>query len=73
MFETISEHACFGGPQGFYRHQSSVIGLSTQFALYQPPAPAMPPEPHFEKGGQGGFAVASAAHVRGAIRPLQAI
>ena len=25
--ETLSEHACFGGVQGFYRHASSVIGL----------------------------------------------
>jgi S-formylglutathione hydrolase len=35
--ETISEHRCFGGVQGFYRHQSSVIGLPMRFAVYQPP------------------------------------
>jgi S-formylglutathione hydrolase len=35
--ETISEHVCFGGIQGFYRHQSSAIGLPMQFSVYQPP------------------------------------
>lgn len=36
-FETRSTHACFGGVQGFYQHQSSVIGLPMRFAVYQPP------------------------------------
>jgi S-formylglutathione hydrolase len=35
--ETISEHACFGGTQGFYRHQSRVIGLPMKFSVYMPP------------------------------------
>jgi S-formylglutathione hydrolase len=35
--ETISEHQCFGGLQGFYRQQSAVIGLPMQFGVYQPP------------------------------------
>ena len=35
--ETISEHRSFGGLQGFYRHDSAVIGLSMRFAVYQPP------------------------------------
>lgn len=35
--ETISEHVCFGGVQGFYRHASSEIGLPMQFSVYQPP------------------------------------
>jgi S-formylglutathione hydrolase len=35
--ETIGEHACFGGVQGFYRHQSNEIGLPMQFSVYQPP------------------------------------
>ena len=35
--ETISEHRCFGGVQGFYRHASAVIGLPMRFAVYQPP------------------------------------
>jgi S-formylglutathione hydrolase len=35
--ETISEHRCFGGLQGFYRHESASIGLPMRFAVYQPP------------------------------------
>lgn len=35
--ETISEHRCFGGVQGFYRHDSAVIGLPMRFGVYQPP------------------------------------
>jgi S-formylglutathione hydrolase len=34
---TISEHACFGGVQGFYQHDSEVIGLPMRFAVYRPP------------------------------------
>ncbi len=37
VVETISEHACFGGVQGFYRHASGAIGLPMQFAVYRPP------------------------------------
>jgi S-formylglutathione hydrolase len=35
--ETVSEHRCFGGLQGFYRHQSAMIGLPMRFSVYQPP------------------------------------
>lgn len=35
--EILSEHACFGGKQGFYRHASRVIGLPMRFSVYQPP------------------------------------
>jgi S-formylglutathione hydrolase len=35
--ELLSEHACFGGVQRFYRHASRVIGLPMRFALYLPP------------------------------------
>ena len=35
--ETLSEHACFGGVQGFYRHNSSTIGLPMRFGVYRPP------------------------------------
>ena len=35
--ETLSEHASFGGVQGFYRHASSVIGLPMKFGVYRPP------------------------------------
>jgi S-formylglutathione hydrolase len=37
MLETISEHRSFDGVQGFYRHQSEVIGLPMRFAVFQPP------------------------------------
>lgn len=37
MLERISEHACFGGVQGFYRHASAAIGLPMRFSVYQPP------------------------------------
>lgn len=37
MLETVSEHACFGGMQGFYRHSSRVIGLPMRFSVYRPP------------------------------------
>jgi S-formylglutathione hydrolase len=35
--ETLSEHACFGGVQGFYRHPSAAIGLPMRFGVYRPP------------------------------------
>ena len=35
--ETLSEHASFGGVQGFYRHASSTIGLPMKFGVYRPP------------------------------------
>jgi S-formylglutathione hydrolase len=35
--ETLSEHASFGGVQGFYRHASSAIGLPMRFAVFKPP------------------------------------
>jgi S-formylglutathione hydrolase len=35
--ELISEHACFGGVQRFYRHASTTIGLPMQFGVYLPP------------------------------------
>ena len=36
MLELISEHACFGGVQRFYSHQSSEIGLPTRFSVFLP-------------------------------------
>ena len=36
MLELISEHACFGGAQRFYRHQSSAIGLPMRFSVFIP-------------------------------------
>jgi S-formylglutathione hydrolase len=35
--EVLSEHACFGGTQGFYRHRSSECGTAMRFSVYQPP------------------------------------
>ncbi len=35
--EVISEHACFGGVQGFYRHASTSIGLPMRFSVFKPP------------------------------------
>ena len=43
--ETLSEHACFGGVQGFYRHVSSSIGLPMRFSVYQPPQAKAGPLP----------------------------
>ena len=37
MLETISEHSCFGGVQGFYSHHSVCNGLPMRFSVYQPP------------------------------------
>lgn len=36
-WEVLSEHACFGGVQGFYRHASSTIGLPMRLGVYRPP------------------------------------
>ena len=38
--ETISEQACFGGTQGFYKHESKVVGGPMRFAVYKPPQAA---------------------------------
>ena len=35
--ETLSEHASFGGVQGYYRHDSPAIGLPMRFGVYRPP------------------------------------
>src|SRR5262249_27104562 len=34
---TRSEHACFGGVQGYYSHASAQTGTKMNFAVYQPP------------------------------------
>jgi S-formylglutathione hydrolase len=36
MPELLNEHACFGGLQRFYQHQSSAIGLPMRFSVYLP-------------------------------------
>jgi S-formylglutathione hydrolase len=35
--KTISEHACFGGVQGYYSHASTELGLEAKFSVFQPP------------------------------------
>ena len=35
--ETLSEHRCFGGVQGFYRHRSVETGTPMQFSVFTPP------------------------------------
>ena len=41
----ISEHACFGGQQRFYLHDSREIGLPMKFAVFLPPQAAHGPVP----------------------------
>ena len=43
--KVLSEHACFGGVQGFYEHASSVIGLPMKFGVYRPPQAMHGPVP----------------------------
>lgn len=45
VITTLSEHACFGGVQGFYQHESSTIGLPMRFGVYQPPQAQQGPVP----------------------------
>lgn len=35
--ETVSEHKCFGGTQGVYRHDSGTTGTPMRFSVYTPP------------------------------------
>ncbi|MEP6484244.1 MAG: S-formylglutathione hydrolase [Rudaea sp.] len=35
--ETVAEHRCFGGVQGFYRHESAACAGPMRFAVYRPP------------------------------------
>lgn len=35
--QTLSEHRCFDGVQGYYSHGSREIGLPMRFSVYQPP------------------------------------
>ena len=45
MIETVSEHACFGGVQGFYAHQSASTRLPMRFSVYRPPQANAGPVP----------------------------
>lgn len=44
-WEVLSEHRCFGGVQGFYRHDSQAIGLPMKFGVYRPPQAEQGPVP----------------------------
>lgn len=41
--EVLSEHACFGGTQGFYRHDSRECASPMRFSVYRPPQPGPRP------------------------------
>ncbi len=41
--ETLSAQRCFGGVQGFYRHESEACGGPMQFGVYTPPQPGPRP------------------------------
>jgi S-formylglutathione hydrolase len=43
--EVLSEHRCFGGVQGFYRHDSRECGSPMRFSVYRPPAAEQGPVP----------------------------
>ena len=43
--QTLSEHGCFGGTQGFYKHDSAVIGAPMKFGVYVPPQAKHGPVP----------------------------
>jgi len=45
MLEIVSEHACFGGVQRFYRHDSREIGLPMRFSVFIPPQAEHGPVP----------------------------
>ncbi len=45
MLTTLSEHGCFGGVQGFYRHDSALIGLPMKFGVFVPPQALQGPVP----------------------------
>ncbi|WP_440110856.1 S-formylglutathione hydrolase [Acidovorax sp. BL-A-41-H1] len=40
-----SSHACFGGEQRFYRHDSTTIGLPMKFSVFLPPQASQGPVP----------------------------
>lgn len=44
--ELVSEHACFGGVQRFYQHDSHVVGLPMRFSVYLPPQAKIDQAPH---------------------------
>ncbi|MEO7233397.1 MAG: S-formylglutathione hydrolase [Polaromonas sp.] len=45
LAELLGEHACFGGSQRFYRHDSTQIGLPMKFSVFLPPQASLGPVP----------------------------
>ena len=43
--ELLGEHACFGGTQRFYQHESLEIGLPMKFSVFLPPQASTGPVP----------------------------
>lgn len=43
--QLLGEHACFGGRQRFYQHDSREIGLPMRFSVFLPPQAAQGPVP----------------------------
>ncbi len=43
--ETVQSHACFGGTQTVYRHDSAATGTAMEFAVYTPPQAKHGPVP----------------------------
>jgi S-formylglutathione hydrolase len=37
VLETLAQHGCFGGRQGFYSHASAATGTTMRFAVFVPP------------------------------------
>ena len=44
-FETISQHRCFGGTVGFYRHAATSTGCAMRFAMFTPSPRGFPEVP----------------------------
>ena len=42
---TLGEHACFGGVQGYYRHDSEETGTPMKFGMFVPPQAKSAPVP----------------------------
>lgn len=49
-FETLAEHRCFGGVQGFYRHQSHATGTPMKFGVFTPPGAKKAPTLYYLAG-----------------------
>ena len=45
VLQTLSEHRCHGGRQGFHEHASEVIGLPMRFGVFVPPQAEAGPVP----------------------------